>query len=387
MARNGAPAGRGRGVAGAENPIRVLHLITNAHAADYFPLLIRHTDRERFELRVGTLDAAGPLHAKLAELSVPTLALGAERRKQYPRAVVALARWLRRHRVDVLHAHLLEASLVGLLAARMARTRVAVFTGHHSHEIPLHQRRALFLVDRFAARDLANVIVAPSREMADTFVELYGCDPGRVEVIEHGIDLGRFDPRRASGAAVRSELGLDGKLVLGAVSKHFWIKNLDALVRAFAPITATRPDAHLIILGIGDPSPLRALVDELGLGSNVSILAPRPDVPDVLAAMDVFVHPALAESFGLAIVEAMAMERAVVVRPVGIARDVVEEGVSGFRVAGTDPDSLRAAIERALASRDRWPEMGEEARRRALRFTPERWAQAHERLYAERLGR
>ena len=387
MARNGDPARRGHGASGAGEPIRVLHLITNAHAADYFPLLVRHADRARFHLRVGTVEAAGDLHARLAELDVPTLALGAERREQYPRAALGLARWLRGHRVDVLHAHLLEASLVGLLAARLAGTPLGVFTGHHSHEVPLHQRRALLAVDRFAARRLARVVVAPSREMGETFVELYGCDPGRVEVIEHGFDLDRFDPRRGQGAAVRAELGLEGKLVIGAVSKHFWIKNLDALVRAFAPIAAARDDAHLIILGIGDASTLAALVDELGIASRVSVLEPRPDVPDVLAAMDVFVHPALAESFGFAIVEAMAMERPVVVRPVGIARDVVHDGVSGFRVDGTDAESLRAGIERALAARGRWPELGAEARRRALRFTPERWVRAHERMYADRLGR
>ena len=55
-------------------------------------------------------------------------------------------------------------------------------------------RIALLEVDRFVARQLADVIVAPSQEMRDTFVDIYGCDPDRVEVIEHGLDLSRFDP-------------------------------------------------------------------------------------------------------------------------------------------------------------------------------------------------
>jgi glycosyltransferase involved in cell wall biosynthesis len=106
-------------------------------------------------------------------------------------------------------------------------------------------------------------------------------------------------------------------------------------------------------------------------------------VPDVLAAFDLFVHPALAESFGLAIVEAMAMARPVVTTHVGIAGDVVEDGVSGIEIRGTDAASVRDAIERAVACRDRWPDLGAEARRRALTFTPERWVQAHERLYED----
>ena len=77
----------------------------------------------------------------------------------------------------------------------------------------------------------------------------------------------------------------------------------------------------------------------------------------------------------------MAMERPVVTTRVGIARDVIEDGVSGIEIRGTDAASIREAIERALAGRDQWPRIGMEARRRALAFTPERWIRAHEQLY------
>jgi glycosyltransferase involved in cell wall biosynthesis len=128
------------------------------------------------------------------------------------------------------------------------------------------------------------------------------------------------------------------------------------------------------------------LVDELGLTTRVSILAPRRDVPEVLAAFDLFVHPAIAESFGLALVEAMAMQRPVVTTRVGIAREIVEHGVSGIEIAGTDANSIARALTEALDRRDRWTEIAAEARRRALAYTPERWVQAHERLYERRLG-
>jgi glycosyltransferase involved in cell wall biosynthesis len=363
--------------------IRVLHFISDSQSTEYFRVIARHTDQSRFALAVGSLAGAGALQAGLRESGVPTFALGVQGRSEYPRAVVRLAWMLRRNRVDVFHAHLFEASFVGLLAARIARIPLAVFTGHHSHEVPLHDRRLFFEVDRFMARGLADVVVAPSPEMGETFVSVYGCDPHKVEVIEHGVDLARFDPARGNPKPLRKELGLNGKLILGAISKHFWVKNLDSLVRAFAPIAADRADVHLIILGIGDSSQLAGLVRRLGLDARVTVLAPRDDIPNVLAACDLFVHPALAESFGFAVIEAMAMGRTVVATPVGIARDVIEDGVSGFTISGTDPDSIRAAIATSLAHRDRWPALGAEARRRALRFTPERWVSAHERLYEE----
>jgi glycosyltransferase involved in cell wall biosynthesis len=359
--------------------------VSHSYPTEYFRLIARNTDHTRFEMRVGALDAADGLQEGLTEFAISTFALGTTSRRSYPLATLRLARRLRRQKADVVHTHLFEASLVGLLAAKLARSRLAIFTGHHSHEVPLHQRRLLFEVDRFAARWLADVVIAPSEEMRDTFINVYGCRPDKVELIEHGVDLTGLDPD-ATDTNLRSELGLDGKLVFGAISKHFWIKNLDALVEAFAVIRERNPDAHLVILGRGESSSVSATVDRLGLGDHVTILAPRLDVPRVLATFDVFVHAALAESFGLAIVEAMAMRRPVVATPVGIAGDIIEDGVSGFRVDGTDPAALVDAMGRALEARDRWAEIGAEARRRALTFTPERWVRAHENLYERRLG-
>lgn len=375
-----------RSAADRRGPIRVLHFISTSYPTGYFRLIARHTDHDRFAMQVASLDQAGGLQEGLQELGIPTFSLDVRGRAGYPAAVMRLARRLRRERIDVLHTHLIDASLVGLAAARVARTPLSIFTGHHSHEVPLHQRRLLFEVDRFAARTLADVIISPSQEMRDTFVDLYRCPADMVEVIEHGIDLARFDPASTDSLAVRSELGLEGKLVFGAISKHFWVKNLEALVRAFAAIVDRQPEAQLVILGIGDGSGLGRLAAELGIASHVHVLAPRTDVPQVLAACDVFVHPALAESFGLAVVEAMAMSLPVVATPVGIARDVIEDGVSGVLIAGTGADAIETALTRVVEMRERWPQLGAEARRRALQFTPERWVRAHERLYERRLG-
>jgi glycosyltransferase involved in cell wall biosynthesis len=366
--------------------IRVLHLISESHPTEYFRLIARYTDHARFAIKVGSLGRAGGLQRGLEEISIPTFALGAEHRREYPRVVMQLAWSLRRERIDVLHAHLFEASVVGLLAARLAGVKLRVFTGHHSHEVPLYDWRLLLEVDRFVAQRLANVVVAPSRQMRAIFLESYGLDAAEVVVIEHGLDLERFDPGRADPEAVRRELGLEGKLILGAISKPHWVKNLDALVRGFEPIATSRQDAHLLILGVGDLPSLQATIQDLGLSDRITLLERRNDVPQVLAALDLYVHPALAESFGFSILEAMAMARPVIVTPVGIAPDIVEDDVSGFVIKGADRDALRDAMLRALASRDRWAALAMEARRRALQFPADRWVRAYEDLYLARLG-
>jgi glycosyltransferase involved in cell wall biosynthesis len=364
--------------------IRVLHLISDSVALEYFRLIVEHTDRSRFDLTVGSLDPPGRLHEGLAKIGIPTISLRTHGRRDYPRAIIALARWLRHHEIDVVQVHLFEASFVGLVASRLARTPISVFSGHHSHEVPLHHRPSLLAADRIMARGLADQVVAPSGQMRDTFVTVHGCAPEKVNVIHHGLDLARWDPAKSDGSRFRAEQRLEGKLVLGAVSRFFWVKNLTSLVTAFAALAPSHADLALVIIGgAGDSSPLDALAREIGVSDRIRILGRRSDIADAMAAFDVFVHPALAESFGFVIVEAMAMQLPVVSTRVGIAEEIIEDGVSGVLARGMDPDGIRDAIAEILAMQARWTELGTEARRRALAFTAERWVRQHEEHYEQ----
>src|SRR4051812_34898216 len=128
--------------------VRVLHLISDAGPHPYFGLIGAHTDRRRFDVGVASVGPAGALQADVGRFGLPASTPNATGRRAYPRALLTLAGRLRRDRVDVLQTHLLDASVVGLLAARLARTPVSILTAHHSHEIPLQRRRDLTVVDR-----------------------------------------------------------------------------------------------------------------------------------------------------------------------------------------------------------------------------------------------
>lgn len=367
-------------------PIRVLHLIATSEAADHLALFVRHSDQDEVDTTIGSLDAPGRLQSEMQRLDVTTFALGADRRTAYPRAVARLARVLRARRIDVVQTHLLDATIVGLAAARAARVPVGIFTAHHSSEIPLHDRRGLDTADRLAARGLADHVIAPSATMRDVLVSYHGVPSERIAVVHHGVDFGRFDASRIDGRRFREDHGLGPGPVLVAVSRHFWMKNLVALVEAFAVVAVADGDLRLVVAGSGDPEPLARRVHELDLDARVTVLG-HVDAPEtVMAAGDVLVHSSLAESFGMVILEAMAMGRPVVSTPVGIAPEVVQDGVTGVLSSGTSVPELARALQDALDLRPRWSAMGHNARERASHFTPGRWVRAHEDLYATWLG-
>lgn len=356
---------------------RVVHVISTAGPHPWFTTLIEDGGAQREGLMVGCVGPAGALQEEMRRLGVQTFALGARSRAGFPMAVLKLARVLRAHRADVVQTHLVDGCLVGLAAARLARVRVAIMTAHHSHELPFHGRR-LRWPDKLCAGPLSDQIIAPSRDVADTMVEYLGVSPDKIEVIHHGFDLERLDPARVSGDAVRHELGLEGKVVLGSIGRIYWLKNQEALVRAFA--AAAPDDVSLVIAGPGDAEPLRALAAELGVAGRVVLTGPRSDVPELLAAFDGFVHPAAAESFGMVIIEAMAMGLPIVSTRVGIAAEVVDEK-TGVLAASPSARDLEAAIRELDATRERWAAMGTAARDHSRAFDAGTMARRHEELY------
>jgi glycosyltransferase involved in cell wall biosynthesis len=358
----------------------VVHVITDAGPHPYFRTLIEAGGLERRGLIVGSVGPAGALQREMRELGVGTFALGAHSRAGYPGAVVQLARLLRSTRAQILQTHLVDATLVGLTAARLARVPVSIMTAHHSHELPFHGRRLLW-PEQLAAGPLSDHIIAPSKQVAATLVELAHARPEKIEVAHHGFDLARLDPAAVDGSAVRRELGLDGTLALGAIGRLYALKNYAALLGAFATAFEGHGDARLVIAGPGDAAPLARQAERLGIGEQVVFAGPRDDIPQLLAALDAFVHPAIAESFGMVIVEAMAMGKPVLSTPVGVAPEVVKSGESGVLCASSGRADLERGLRDLLSLRDRWAELGLAGRERVSGFTASATVRTYERLY------
>ena len=176
-------------------------------------------------------------------------------RAAYPAASAKLARRLRRYGTEIVQTHLVDGSLVGLTAARMARSPVAVMTAHHSHELPFHGRRLVW-PERLCTGPLCDHVIAPSQDVRGTLDLLAHVPRQKIEVVHHGFDLDHLNPRNADSSRVRRELGLEGKLVFGAIGRLFALKNYPALLTAFAAALAEVREARLLIVGKGDMGPL-----------------------------------------------------------------------------------------------------------------------------------
>lgn len=217
-------------------------------------------------------------------------------------AVRTVARVVRRHRADVIHAYNYEGALIGWCARRLVRRAPLVFTTFNTMEdelptyefLPRHVAEPFSrLLDRWVPH-LADRIVAISPELVD-FLEARRIDPGRVDEIPMGIDprdLEGGDPQRMRR---RHRLGSAPLVVYTGLLNAF--QRIDILIDAWARVVQQIPEARLMLvanyLEPEDEPRIRAHAQRLGIEESVVLTDERPfhEVRDYLAAADVCVVP------------------------------------------------------------------------------------------------
>ncbi len=280
--------------------------------------------------------------------SIAYRTLGATARWQYPLATLRLAHWLRREQVSILHMHLYDAGLVGLLAALLAGVPVRLLSRHHLDETWLLGTRLTVELDRWMARRVDCVIV-PAQAVRQHMLEKESLSEAQIEVIPHGFKFESLAADELAGQRVRSELGLDGAFVLGNVGRLVRNKGHLYLLQAAKALLPEIPNLRVLLVGDGERALVEGIVAELGLQDNVVFAGFRRDVAACMKAMDVLVHPSLSESFGQVLVEAMCVGTPVVASAVGGIPEIVSHERTGLLTPVADADALTVALRRLHA--------------------------------------
>ncbi len=373
--------------------MRILHVITTLdvggaemHLLDQ----VRGQSSAGHTLRVAYLKGAGSLAPDFS-------AAGAERVLRVPLGPAFLPRLAPHLRwAEIVHSHLLKADAATALAATLLGRRRRLVSGKHNDE------RALLrpIVSRVhgVLGNLPARTIALSDHVA-RFVERHGrVRPDRMRRVYYGLDPAGFEAALAGDARerVRAELGLGAQeVVFACVARFAPQKAHDVLLRAFRRVLdGMRPgDPRCSLLLVGDDpfgdgrQRAEALARELDLGSSVRFLGIRRDVPELLAASDVFVMSSLWEGLGLVFLEAMAAARPVLATRVSAVPEVVVAGETGVLVEPADEVDLARGFQRLArdgALRARLGAAG--ARRVRERFGLERMVEETLAIYREVLA-
>jgi glycosyltransferase involved in cell wall biosynthesis len=290
--------------------------------------------------------------------------------------------FLRKENFDMVHVHTPIAALLGRVAAWLCGVPLIVYTAHgfYFHDEMSYIKKSFFVVlERFAGR-LTSLLFTQSSEDAKVAVIEKIMPKDLVFEIGNGVDISRFNPEiEIVDNKIRSELGIPfNNFVIGMIGRQVKEKGILELLEAARVLINKHSDISFIIVG-GRLNSDHAEGVEVAIrdakevcGDRLVLTGMRPDIPQLLAAMDLFTLPSWREGMPRTIIEAMMMSLPIVATDIRGSREEVINGVTGLLVPVQNPKALTHAIESLYKDKKNSKKMGEASRKRALKLYNEK---------------
>jgi glycosyltransferase involved in cell wall biosynthesis len=297
--------------------------------------------------------------------------------------IARLCGLFRRHEIDVVHLNLHYAAPLVALSCLLSRIPLVV------HVRNIEERDRSMLYRHLFRRATAYVCISQAvfRKLLEKKL-LSGRQAGNVWVIPDGRDTSLYE--HGDGKRIRQELGIgDRTPLVGMVARIEPMKGQDIFLKMAALVASRIPEVHFLMAGDlmegRHKSYMEDLIDlqnRLGLNGRVSIVGYREDIPDILAALDCFVHSSHHGAFVSVLIEVLAAGVPIVVSDVdGIPECVGREGAADL-VSPIDPETFAGAVIRTLTDPARADRMSRLGRERAKRcFTIEQLARQTEEVF------
>jgi glycosyltransferase involved in cell wall biosynthesis len=345
---------------------RILFLITSLEQGGAEQVLydtVTGLDKEKWDVVVLAMRKRGPYFQRLRFEGYVVESLDIKR-KFAPGAFLRLMARIAFFRPDIIHSHLFHADLPGRIASFLARGhRRSLFISHqHIPEqrfLPIRgflDRSSRFLVDAF---------ICVSEAVADHVRVHLKPKPEKLVVLPNGRNLRPFlaIPPNKKGKIWR----------FGTVGRLDKQKDQLLLLEALFELKKRRCSFHCVIAGEGPLNQtLREHIERLDLVEEVDLLGRREDIPEILAALDLFIMSSRYEGLPIAVIEAMAAGLPIVATDVPGLRDVLTDTV-GQLVPYRNVEALADGIEAVMGDDQLRLEMGRQGRQRArLKYSRER---------------
>ncbi len=279
-------------------------------------------------------------------------------------SVFKLRRLLRREHPDLLYSETIKGRLAASLAAWGLPPKVLGY---------VRDWRSIRLSDKLAFQ-LADAFVVISQAVLDRCFPQGRRHPEKTHLIYNGVDTERFKPQEPSPELLE-KLGLDGCRVIMYCGRIVPWKRPDLVIRAAAELHHRGlDDVRLLLLGSlqedihpGSSAEFERVVEESGIGSRLIRPGFALDVRPYISLADVVAVPSEFEPFGRTVIEALAMERAVVGTTAGGIPEIIDHGVNGLLVPPGDHLALADALQELLEDPKRARRLARRGRETILR--------------------
>ena len=332
----------------------ITYIISNINKALAFEWIATNLDKERFNLSFILLnesDSALELFLKTNNISVSRVRYRSK--KDTVQALLSIRKILKKEKTDIVHAHLFEASIIGLSAARTAGIKRRIYTRHHSTYHHVYYPHAV-KYDRLC-NFLATDIIAISKNVLQVLLEKERVDTEKVTLIHHGFALEQFD--KVSPGRIEKVRGLHNpagnRPVIGVIARYTEWKGIQFIIPAFRALLADYPNALLVLANAGgDHQPeIHRLLNSIP-ARNYREIVFENDIFALYKLFDVFVHvpvDAHSEAFGQTYVEALASGIPSIFTRSGISEEFIVNNKNALVVPFQDEHAILTAMKELLA--------------------------------------
>jgi glycosyltransferase involved in cell wall biosynthesis len=271
-----------------------------------------------------------------------------------PLSILRLRQYIRKEKIEIVHAHLFEGGLIGMIAAKLSGVRKRIYTRHHS---TFHQSYFPGMVkyDRLICA-AATKIIATSEVVKETLIA--ECVPEqKIKVIHHGFKLAAFDlvsPDRV--LLLKKKYHVEGNPVIGVIARWTEWKGIQFIIPAFRKLLTKFPNAILMLAnssGEYETTIIKQLSDLPE--KNYRIIKFEEDFMALYKLFDIFIHVPInehAEAFGQVYVEALASGIPSIFTLSGIANEFVIHEKNALVVPFESSNAIYECLLRLLSEHD-----------------------------------
>ena len=267
---------------------------------------------------------------------------------------------------DLIHSHSSKDLWVIVPALKFIKSKIrVVFTKHVGSFI---NKKDLLHNKIYKRVDCA---IAISSVIKQNLLDTTALTENKIRILFNGVDLKKFDPDNADRNKLRNELEIqENALLIGMTGRFSPGKGHEDFLLAITELNKKYPKVKYVVVGEASrgedeyEKKIKQIAEESGI-KNITFTGYRTDIPDVLAALDVFVFPSHAEAFGVGLIEAMAMGKASVAANSDGVLDIVNDKVDGLFFNSRDGLALAAKIEMLIKDSELRKQLGANARKKA----------------------
>jgi len=251
-------------------------------------------------------------------------------------------------RPNIIHAHLIDAQLIGLTAAWFAGIRKRIYTRHTSNYHHVYHPRGVRF-DLWSNR-MATQIVSISQATYFVLKKLEQVAPKKIKKVPHGFELNTFSSVQGERIQqIRKKWKIHGQqIVIGVIARHIEWKGIQYIIPAFQKFLKVNPNAYLVLANAMGPfhNKLVEMLKDVP-ADRYSLIPFEEDVAALYAVFDLYVHTpidSICEAFGQTYVEALAAGVPSIFTLSGVAAEFIVHGRNAWVVDFKDEAAIYDAL-------------------------------------------